>query len=226
MAISSSIMQLFARSPLRPLQEHMRVTHECVEHLIPFFEAAFAGDWDAASQKQQAVCEAEKKADFLKKDLRLHLPKGMFLPVHRSDILELLVLQDKLANRAEDIAGLVTGRRMHFPDALVPKLRRLIERSVEASKQADKAIHELDELLETGFSGSEVELVENMIHELDKTEHETDELQAEIRSELFAMEDQLGAVDVVFLYKVIEWIGDLADRAETVGGQLHLMLAR
>ncbi|HBP75141.1 MAG TPA: phosphate transport regulator, partial [Alcanivorax sp.] len=37
---------------------------------------------------------------------------------------------------------------------------------------------------------------------------------------------ELPPVDVIFLYKIIEWIGDLADRAQKVGGRLQLLLAR
>jgi uncharacterized protein Yka (UPF0111/DUF47 family) len=30
---------------------------------------------------------------------------------------------------------------------------------------------------------------------------------------------------MIFLYKIIEWTGELADRAQAVGGQLELLLA-
>jgi uncharacterized protein Yka (UPF0111/DUF47 family) len=30
----------------------------------------------------------------------------------------------------------------------------------------------------------------------------------------------------MFLYKIIDWIGDLADRAQQVGSRLELLLAR
>jgi Protein of unknown function DUF47. len=30
----------------------------------------------------------------------------------------------------------------------------------------------------------------------------------------------------MFLYKILEWVGDLADQAERVGARLELMLAR
>ena len=53
-----------------------------------------------------------------------------------------------------------------------------------------------------------------------------DEQQIQIRSQLFKLESELPPVDVIFLYKIIEWIGDLADRAQKVGGRLQLLLAR
>ena len=57
-------------------------------------------------------------------------------------------------------------------------------------------------------------------------ERANDEQQITIRSQLFELEDKLPPVDVIFLYKIIDWIGDLADRAQKVGGRLQLLLAR
>lgn len=224
--MSNPFFKMFGPSPLSPLQEHMSVAHECTQQLIPFFEAVYAGDWPLADKMQAKIAELEKKADNLKKDLRLHLPKGMLLPVHRNDLLKILTMQDGVANRSEDIAGLVLGRRMVFPAPIRDKLWQLVQRSVAASEQANKAIHELDELLETGFRGREVDVVETMIVELDKIEHETDDLQVEVRRQLFEIEKDFPAVDVIFYYQIIEWVGDLADRAELIGGNLQLLLAR
>ena len=101
-----------------------------------------------------------------------------------------------------------------------------LEASILTAQQALKAINELDELLETGFSGQEITFIENLIEELANYEHNADALEREIRSQLFAVEAQLPPVDVMFLYKIIEQIGELADNAERVGGRLQLLLAR
>ena len=62
----------------------------------------------------------------------------------RSDLLELLSVQDKVANRAKDIAGLMLGREMAIPLSLQPLMRSFVQRTVEASAQALKAMNELD----------------------------------------------------------------------------------
>jgi predicted phosphate transport protein (TIGR00153 family) len=222
----TSLFNLFGPSPIRPLQKHMSTAHKCALALLPFFDAVLSDDWENAQQLQQQIAELEREADHLKKDLRLHLPKNLFLPVPRSDLLEMLTLQDRIANRAKDIAGLVIGRKMRIPTAIAGTFRQLLERCLEASNQALQAIDELDELLETGFRGNEVKVVEAMIVELDKIEHDTDKIQVTILQTLFQLESTLPPIDVVFLYKVIEWTGDLADYAHSVGGQLQLLLAR
>jgi len=87
-------------------------------------------------------------------------------------------------------------------------------------------MNELDELLETGFAGREVTLVENLIEELDRIEHDTDTLQIKLRSDLFKLEKDLPPINVMFLYQIIEWIGDVADRAQRVGNRLEQLMAR
>lgn len=219
-------VSLFGRSPIGPMQQHIAKAHECAANLVPFFEAVMAEDWAKVEQVQQEMSRLEHEADKLKKSVRLHLPKSLFLPVPRSDLLELLSVQDKVANRAKDIAGLMLGRQMAIPQPLQPLVRTYVQRSVDASAQALKAMNELDELLETGFAGREAVLVETLIEELGSIENDTDRLQIEVRRNLFKLEQDLPPVDVMFLYQIIDWIGDVADRAQRVGNRLEQLLAR
>ena len=65
-----------------------------------------------------------------------------------------------------------------------------------------------------------------MLEELDAIERDTDEMQITLRRQLREIENELNPIDVMFLYKILEWVGDLADIAERVGSRLELMLAR
>jgi predicted phosphate transport protein (TIGR00153 family) len=222
----TTISSLFGASPVRPLQTHMASVITCTEELIPFFEAVLQEDWKLARSEQKKIAKLEGEADKLKRQLRMHLPKSLFMPVSRRDLLEVLTMQDKVANRAKDIAGLITGRKMTFPDTVSEQLMEFVKRAIDAAKQAQTAINELDELVETGFGGREVQLVESMIKELDAIESDTDKIEVKVRGALFKLENELPPVQVMFLYRVIDWIGDLADLSQRVGSRLELMLAR
>lgn len=222
----SNIANLFGRSPIKPIKEHMATAHEASADLVPFFEALMQGDQATAEQVQRRISASENRADDIKKDLRLHLPDSLFMPVSRSDLLELLHAQDEVANTAQDIAGLATGRQMEIPAALQPLMKTFVDSAVAASAQALRAINELDELLESGFAGREVDIARRMTEELDDLERKSDKLEVEVRAALFKIEKDLPPVDVIFLYRVIDWIGDLADRAHSVGNRLQLLLAR
>ena len=222
----TTISSLFGSSPVAPLQSHMASVQECIVELVPFFKAALKEDWAEAKSQQKVISKLERQADKLKKKLRLQLPNTLFMPVSRRDLLEVLTMQDKIANKSKDIAGLIIGRKMTFPDTVNDKLIDFVKRCIDASKQAQKAINELDELVETGFAGREVKLVQEMIKKLDEIESDTDKIQVKVRAELFKKEKDLPPVDVMFMYRVIDWIGDLGDLSQRVGSRLELMLAR
>ncbi|MED5388933.1 MAG: TIGR00153 family protein [Pseudomonadota bacterium] len=226
MSFGSSIAGLFGRSPIKPLQQHYDTVHQCACTLAEFFAAVTEGDWDQARTLRKRIAELENEADELKKEFRLNLPKSLFLPVPRTDLLELVSVQDKVANKAKDISGLMLGREMSIPPSLADAMRDYVQGAIDTSAQAQKAINELDELVETGFSGREIKLVEDLIEELDRLERANDDQQITIRSTLFKLESELPPVDVIFLYKIIEWVGDLADRAQKVGGRLQMLVAR
>ncbi len=65
-----------------------------------------------------------------------------------------------------------------------------------------------------------------MIEELHTIEDETDEIQVTLRAGLYKVEQELSPIDVMFIYKIIEWTGDLADTAQSTGNRLQLMLAK
>ncbi|ATD07838.1 TIGR00153 family protein [Pseudoalteromonas piscicida] len=223
---SNAFLGVFAKSPIKPIEEHIKIVHQASAALIPFFNHVFKGEWTEADAIRIEIRNLEREADELKREVRLHLPRGLFMPVERTDLLELITHQDKIANKAKDIAGRVIGREMVIPESIQKDFLAYVTRCVDATKQASEAINEFNELLETGFRGREVTLVEKMLVELDVIEQDTDDMQIKIRRELRAVESELNPIDAMFLYKIIEWVGGLADIAERVGSRLELMLAR
>lgn len=220
------IFKMFGRSPIRPMQEHMDKAHSAANALMPFFTAVLDHNWAKAEEQQEMIVRFENEADDLKRDIRSHLPKNLFLPVPREDLLEILSKQDRIANKAKDIAGLVIGRKMHIPEAIAASYINLLKSCLEGTAITLKAINEIDELLETGFRGNEVEVLQNMIEKIIDVEHDSDELQLKVHHELFEIEKELPPIDAVFLYKLIDWTGDIADRAEQVANHILLLLAR
>jgi predicted phosphate transport protein (TIGR00153 family) len=217
---------IFGKSPVKPLQQHMQKVVSCVSELIPFTRAVLAIDMEACVLHQQNIVAMENEADILKKELRLRLPSSLFMPIDRRDVLEVLTMQDMVAGSARDVAGLITGRQIHIPKSMRKGYRKLVKQSVKACEQAYVAICELDELIETGFGKVERKRVGRLLIKLDTIEQQTDEQQVALRSELFKLENELHPVNIMFLYKVIDTTGNIADRAQRVGSRLQLMLAR
>lgn len=219
------LANIFGTSPVKPLEQHMDVVFRCAKKLRPFFEAVIAKDYDRMAEVRGQIEALENEADELKKDIRMNMPKSLFMPVPREDLLELLLVQDKIANRTKDVSGIIMGRKMEIPDAIAGQFIEFVNSNVDATKQARKSVRELDELFTAGFKGAEVELVSELIEELDALETLTDGQQTKIRSALYEIEKTLNPIDVMFLYEVIQLTGEIADMAERVGRRLELLLS-
>jgi len=214
---------IFGSSPIEPLEKHVDLAYQATKVLNTFFDAVIKNNWEEATSAHQKIIEYEQNADELKKEIRLHLPRNLFMPVPREDVLELLLVQDRMANRARDVAGLVLGRSMAIPEPIAEEFLEFVRRNVDAAKQARKSVRELDELFTSGFRGAEVTLVERLIEELDKIESDSDSLEVNLRASLFAIEEKIDPVSVIFLYRIIELTGEIADMAERVGRRLEIL---
>ncbi len=217
---------MFGRSPFQPLLTHIVKANECADLLLPFFEATLAEDWEEAARIRESITRLEHEADDLKTELRLNLPNTLFLPVSRTDLLDLISVQDKMANKVRDITGIMLGRKMRMPDPLADPMRDYIRTAVACVAQSREAMEELESLLESGFGRNVADVMHRLIRQLDMLEHQADGQQVDIRRRLFALESELPPVDVIFLYKIIDWVGELSDRAERVGSRLQILTAR
>lgn len=226
MATTNPLTHLFGQNPFKSLQEHMRLVIACADDVPLLFDALVAEDRAQVEAIKDRIFAREAEADQVKNQLREHLPRGLFLPVNRRDLLEILDMQDSIADVAQDIAGLLYERSMTVPEPLAGPLQPFVRKCVDVCHQAARIIEQLDELLEMGFRGREVTHVEALITELNESEDVTDTMGIELGRTLFAHEDDLPPVSVMFWYRLIEWIGDLADYAEKVGNRLRLLIAR
>ncbi len=226
MLSTNPIAALFGKSPFKPMQKHMRIVTECVAEVPGLFSAVIEQDWAQVEAQKDKIFVKEGEADALKNDLRDHLPRSMLLAVDRRDLLELLAMQDAIADTAQDIAGLLVERKMEVPPGMAEPLMRFVTRCLETCEQAHKIIEELDELLETGFRGRDVDRVNAMVLELGQMESDTDLMGIALSGILFAQEDSIKPVSVMFWYQLIQWVGNLADNAEKVGDRLRLLIAR
>jgi len=223
--MANMLANIFGSSPVQPLEKHMEIAYRCAKKLRSLFEAVIANDWDKAHEVRADIEALEHEADDVKKEIRLNMPKSLFMPVPREDLLELLLVQDKIANRTKDVSGVIIGRKMQIPESIAEKFVEFVDRNIDAAKQARKSVRELDELFTAGFRGAEVALLADMIEKLDQIETHTDEQQTILRGALFEIEKTLDPIDAVFLYDVISLTGEIADMAERVGRRLELLLS-
>ncbi len=225
MAVNNPIAQVLGKSPVKPVQEQMHKADEAAQALPAFFKASQRGDWAKAREIQKEIVRHERQADKLKHAVRNHLPKRLFMPVARNDLIELVTTLDRVANISKDVSGLMLGRQLKIPKQLKKQFQEYLEACVAVAAQARLAIDNLDEVFEVGFSRREIKNVDSIIKQISKYEQRTDKMQVKLRAELFKIEAELPPVEVMFLYKIIDLVGDLADYSERTGNRLQILIS-
>ena len=226
MTSRGTFSELISRSPFGPIQVHMEKTKQCAEELLIYIDAASSNDWDKATISRQKIIQLEKDADGLKAETRDLLPKGLFLFVPRGDLLDLIGLADEIPNTIKDISGLIYGRKMKIPSQISTSFKDFLSEAVSAVTTASAAIDQLTEVSRLAFGSKASTELDKIISSLDSQEREIDQLEVVVRQQLFDIEKDLPPVDVIFLYDVINKIGELADRAEQLGHRLTLIAVR
>jgi predicted phosphate transport protein (TIGR00153 family) len=222
-----TIAKLFGRSPFGPLQAHMGKVAECVQAATNTFEAMKTGQWDQVEQGAAAVSKLEHEADLLKNDIRNHIPRSLFMPVDRSDLLEILGVQDSIADRAEDMAILLTFRpKWPLPQEIAATFEAFHQRNLEAFEAVRLILGELDELLESSFGGNEAEKVKLMVDDVALKEHEVDVLQRELLKGVLAHEDAFTKGEFHLWMKLIEGFAALSNLSEKLAYRIRMTLER
>ncbi len=224
--VKSTIAGLLGRSPFRPIQQHMELVMQCAAEVLPLMRAVQAGDAAAVEAARVRIFELENQADDAKNEIRSNLPKSLLMPVDRRDLLEILHAQDTIADRSQDVAGLLAMRQIAVPPSFENLLLEYVEKVLDAVRKCHEIIHELDELLEMGFRGRQVDRVTEMIDELSDIESATDSQGMELAARLFRLDEELPTGTFILWHELIQKIGGIADIAENVADRLRLLMAR
>jgi len=221
-----ALVGLFAKNPFKPLQAHMEMVMECVALVPDLMQAIVARDEDKIKAIRKEITRTEHEADLVKNELRDNLPRTLFMPVSRSDLLELLHHQDDIADGAEDAAILSDMKLLELPEDLGDDVVAYANMCVRAARSAQELVGKLDELLETGFTGPEADEVMKIIARIGQEEWEADKAAFKLLKSILNRADCNICVDMILWMKLCEALGDIANAAEQVANHLRLLLAR
>lgn len=219
-----TILNLFGRSPFEPLKTHMDKVSQCIHDVKRLFASLLAQDFEAVEQIAHHISENEHLADITKNDIRLHLPKTVFLPIDRNQLLEILHIQDELADQAEDIAILTTFKHLTLPEALHAPFQAFLEMNIKTFDVGHRIIRELHELLESSFGGLEAAKVRGMAEEVAFKEHEVDVMQRTLLREFFAHEEQLSQGSFHLWLKLFEKVAGISNLTEKLANCMRRTL--
>ncbi len=219
-----SIAKLFGRSPFVPIQQHMERVARCVAKGQALLDAYLVGDQATVEQLAKEIDLIEAEADEIKRDVEQQVRGGVFMAVERSRLIQVIVVQDSIADKMQNLARLTTLRACEEPPPFLSTFKKFLELNIELFFAIRKVIDELDELLEAGFSGGEAQAVAQLIARVSDLEDEADDLQHTLLKELFTVEHKMSPGAFFLWTKIFKQVGDIGDRSNQLGNRVRSML--
>lgn len=221
-----ALASLFGKSPFFPLQEHMTRVSDCVLKLKDVFHALKDRDWKKVEEIAKEISKLEHLADLTKNDIRNQLPKSLFLPIERETLLNMLSIQDTIADTAEDIAVLLTLKKLQINDELFNEFEAFLNLNTKCFEKAHEVILELHELVQSSFGGIEAESVRAMAEDVAYQEHQVDLSQRKLLKKLFNMEGELSYSSFHMLMRILESISKISDLSEKLSNCIRTTIER
>lgn len=219
-----SILNLFGRSPFAPIKAHMENVSSCVYKVPDLFSAMEKQDFDEVAKIATEISQLEHAADLTKNDIRNHLPKSLFLPVDRGNLLSIISLQDDIADATEDIAVLVTLKPLEILEPFKQEFYAFLKKNIETFNSAHLIIKELNELLESSFGGIEAEKVRTLVDDVAYKEHEADVLQYALLKKVFISEELFSFGSFYLWQKIFGAISEISNRSENLANRVRMTL--
>jgi len=202
----------------------MKKVSICIKKLTEIFDNLTKKEDDELEHMVKELSKLEHEADLTKNDIRKHLPKGLFLPIDRSQFLDILAIQDQISDQAEDIGNLlILYPKSKFGD-LCTHLQMLFHENIQAFWSARDIIKALHELLESSFGGAKAEKVKITIEQTSRQEYEADKTKHELMREFFTHHEKV-TTPVFYLYiRLIEEINQISHISENLANKILMIL--
>ncbi len=224
--IRTPIIETLRKSPFEALIDHARIVEESAKLLRVAFNDYMSENYDDFEEKRKKIEELELKADYIKSNIRNHLPKGIWMPVDRGVFLSLLSEMDKVVDLIQDVTEWLSLRKKPVPDELKKGFEELFEKALESIQICREAIDALNLVIESSFLEKERENTKSIVHKLHQVEHESDLIERRLTREIFAIEDKLSAAALYHLNKLVFLLGDIANHAENAGDRIRALIAQ
>jgi hypothetical protein len=196
----------------------------CMKKLSAIFGLLRKQDMEKIERLAGELSQLEHEADLTKNDIRNHLPKSLFLPIDRAHFLDILSIQDSIADEAEAIGVLLTLHPLEQSDNFHQDILELFEKNEEAFLNAKHIIEEIDQLLESSFGGIEAEKVKAMVEQTAYKEHDAEIMRRKFLKKLFLNGESLSTPSFYLWARLAEDIGQISHISERLANRIRMIL--
>jgi len=194
------------------IQKQINLITQGLGFLREAVEFYLEGDKERCEDKTRAVEEVETRADEAKREAEKSLYKGMYLPLFREDLLDLMELIDDVADEGERVADFLSIERPEIPSKWNEKIREIMEKSILAFNLFRESFMLLYEDTQKAF---------NHTQKVKEVEKEVDRLQDALNREIFR--SNLELAHKIQLRDLVIRMGFISDSSENAADKISMI---
>ncbi len=215
---------MFMTSPFEGLQEHAEKVKECSWVFQQAIECHFSPKCSTFEEFRDEIARLESEADAIKRRIREHIPKRTMTPVSTFLIFRYLKQQDAVLDAVEDTLDWISYRsETKMPVELEKDFALLVNTVIDPIENLSSMVAEAREYFKS-YSEKQRAVVKDIIHTLHQQEREVDKFEDIIKRKVLNME--IDAVSIMYLVRLAEIIGSIADHAQNAGDMMRAMLSK
>lgn len=216
------ILSALRKSPFDGLTKHASKVKECIKIWKQAVSAYAEQEYEEFEKLSKEVQKLEHEADLIKGNINAHLPKGIRMPVYKSDFMLCLKEQDAILDFAEDTVIWLSFKEVNL-DEVKDEFLELLQKVTETVVTLEKVALSIQKFFNTWGKGQR-ENMKNLIKQVHRQEWESDRLEKRLAKKIFNSEFE--GADVYYISNLVRIIADIANHAENAGDKIRAMIAK
>jgi predicted phosphate transport protein (TIGR00153 family) len=210
------------RRVLNLISDHLIMVVKTVQQLEPLFEYAKTGDWTLVNKVADKVGEFETLADGLHRDAVLDISQGAFFSGTRDDFIELMELNDNVADAAQNAARILADSPIDMHSFLI-----LYEQPAtlpDLFTKLETAVRLLGEAILSLETDSEIAVSKALL--VERAEEDADEIKSELIKKIFAHKSDLEVLTLLQLRDFVLKLDEIGDASEDASDLVISLVAK
>ncbi len=216
------ILSVLRKSPFDDFVEHASKVNECIHIWKQAVSAYLEKKYNIFEELSNKVQLLEHEADLIKGKISAHLPKGIYMPVFKSDFMMCLKEQDAVLDYAEDTVIWLSFKKVDM-GFIKDELLQHTQKVTETVETLEKVALRLKEFFRT-YKNSTREEMKELIKDVHRQEWESDRIEKALTKKVF--NSGKDALSVYFMVKSINLSASIANHAENAGDRIRAMIAK
>lgn len=214
---------LAKRNPMDGLVEHYDKIAECIATIDESLECYVSGGVCREFEElTRTIDEIENHADVIKRNIRNHLPKGLFMAVEKPLFLNYTKFQDNILDAAQDALHWLAMRKVEIPESIQKDLIYLLDAVSRTTVLLGPALKATIALVH-GESLDREGTKACYRKVRDERDH-VRKLKNDLHKKLYAMD--IDFKDIYQLMHFIDCLDDMGHNTENCADHLRAMIAR